>query len=183
MQGDCPESGHTGLGTELHGDGGRPQKKVFSFLNPRIYEDGLYTGRVSLIVQSGMLAGAFLTELSRRTIGIRRVCSIGNKMDVDECDLLEYLLDDPGTDAVALYVESVPRGRFFAEIARRATKPLVVLKGGRSEAGAQAALSHTASLSGNSRLLDGVLQMTGTTLANDFQEMIDLAGLSLCCLR
>jgi acyl-CoA synthetase (NDP forming) len=153
-----------------------PGKHFFTFMRPRVYEDGLIPGRISLIVQSGMLSGAFLTELGRRTIGIGKVCSIGNKIDVDECDLLQYLLADPGTDAVALYLESLPRGRMFAAMAKRSEKPIVVLKGGRSEAGAKAALSHTSSLAGNSRLLDGVLQMAGVTPADDFQVLLDLTG-------
>ena len=159
-----------------------PGKHFFTFMRPRVYEDGLIPGRISLIVQSGMLSGAFLTELGRRAIGIGKVCSIGNKIDVDECDLLQYLLEEPGTDAVALYLESLPRGRMFAEMAKRSNKPIVVLKGGRSEAGAKAALSHTSSLAGNSRLLDGVLQMAGVTLADDFQVLLDLTG-GLAMLR
>ena len=152
-----------------------PGKHFFTFMRPSIYEDGLIPGRISLIVQSGMLSGAFLAEMGRRTIGIGKVCSIGNKSDVDECDILEYLLGDADTDVVAFYLESIPRGRLFAEIAGRSTKPIVVLKGGKSEAGARAALSHTSSLSGNFRLLESVLQMSGVTLANDFNQMIDLA--------
>ena len=150
-------------------------RQFFTFMKPTVYEDGLIPGRISLVVQSGMLSGAFLTEVSRKAIGIGKVCSIGNKMDIDECDLLEYLLADPETDAIALYLESIPRGRLFAEIARRAAKPIVVLKGGKSEAGAKAALSHTSSLAGNARLLEGVLRLAGVTLAEDFQEMLNLA--------
>ena len=152
------------------------KKHFFTFMSPFIYEDGLIPGKVSLIAQSGMLSAAFLADLmSQRTIGISKVCSIGNKSDVDECDLLEYLLGDTETDVVALYLESIPRGRLFAEIAAKATKPIVVLKGGKSSAGARAAMSHTSSLSGNSRLLESVLQMSGVILANDFHQMIDLA--------
>ena len=151
-------------------------KYFFTFMSPLIYEDGLIPGKISIIAQSGMLSAAFLADLmSQRTIGISKVCSIGNKADVDECDLLEYLLGDTETDVVALYLESIPRGRLFVEIATRATKPIVVLKGGKSEAGAKAAMSHTCSLSGNSRLLDSVLEMSGIILANDFHQMVDLA--------
>jgi len=152
-----------------------PKKRLFTFMNTRVYEDGLIPGRISLISQSGIFSAAFLADLmSRRTVGIGKVCSIGNKMDLDECDLLEYLLKDTETDVVALYLESIPRGRLFAQIAAGATKPVVVLNGGKSKAGARAAMSHTSSLSGNSRLLDGVLRMSGVTLANDFHQMIDL---------
>ncbi|UCH22947.1 MAG: acetate--CoA ligase family protein [Deltaproteobacteria bacterium] len=152
-----------------------PRKYFFTFMNPGVYEDGLIAGRISLIVQSGMLSAIFLAELNRRSIGVGKVCSIGNKADVDECDLLRYLLQDTETDVVALYLESIPRGRLFAEIAREAIKPIVVLNGGRSQAGARAAMSHTCSLAGNSRLVDSVLQMSGVTLANDIYQMMDLA--------
>jgi acyl-CoA synthetase (NDP forming) len=155
-----------------------PRKHFFTFMSPRIYEDGLIPGRISLIAQSGMLSAAFLADLmSDKTIGIGKVCSIGNKADIDECDLLKYLLQDNETDVVALYLESIPRGRLFAKIAAGASKPIVVLKGGRSKSGALAAMSHTSSLSGNSRLLDSVLQMSGVILANDFHQMIDMASI------
>jgi acetyltransferase len=153
-----------------------PRKYFFTFTSPAVYEGGLIPGRISLIVQSGMLAAVFLAELKGRGIGVSKACSIGNRADVDECDLLKYLLTDPETDVVALYLESIPRGRLFAEIAGRAAKPIVVLKAGRSAAGARAAVSHTSSLAGNSRLLDGVLEMSGVTLADDIYQMMDLAN-------
>jgi acyl-CoA synthetase (NDP forming) len=152
-----------------------PGKQYLTFMHPSVYADGLVPGRISLVVQSGMLSGVFLTEMSRRAIGIGKVCSIGNKSDLDECDILEYLLDDPETDAVALYLESMPRGRVFTQLARQSTKPIVVLKGGQSQTGAKAAMSHTSSLSGNSRLLHSVLEMAGVTMAKDFNHMVHLA--------
>ncbi len=153
-----------------------PRKWFFTFMSSRIYRAALIPGRVSLIVQSGMLSAAFLADMmGRRGIGIGKVCSIGNKADVDECDLLGYLLEDPGTEAVALYLESMRRGRFFAKIACRSKKPIVLLEGGKSEAGSRAALSHTYSLSGNSRLSGSVLRALGVTLAEDFHQMVDLA--------
>jgi len=152
-----------------------PRRHFFSFMHPKVYEDGLIPGRISLIVQSGMLSAGFLTDLmSERSIGVGKACSIGNKSDVDECDILEYLLEDDETDAIALYLESMPRGRRFVEIASRAPKPIVVLKGGKSSAGAQAALSHTSSLAGNARLQDSLLGLAGVTIAHDFQQMMEL---------
>ena len=152
-----------------------PGKQYLTFMHPSVYADGLVPGRTALVVQSGMLSGVFLTEMSRRAIGIGKVCSIGNKSDLDECDLLEYLLDDPETDAVALYLESIPRGRVFTQLAMQSTKPIVVLKGGKSQMGARAAMSHTSSLSGNSRLLHSVLETAGVTMARDFNHMVHLA--------
>jgi acetyltransferase len=118
-------------------------RHFFTFMHARIHDEGLIPGRISLIVQSGMMSAIFLAEMARRGIGIAKVCSIGNKMDVDECDLLPYLLEDEHTDVVALYLESIPRGRRLAEIAVRSAKPIVLLQGGRSQSGARAALSHT----------------------------------------
>ncbi len=153
-----------------------PGRNFFTFMSPRIYEDAVIDGRVSLVVQSGMLSAGFLVDLlSQRNIGVGKICSIGNKADVDECDVLPYLLDDPETDAVAMYLESVPRGRLLLEIIKGADKPVVVLKGGKSELGARAAMSHTASLAGNARLLSDILESVGVTYAADFHQMVDLA--------
>jgi len=151
------------------------RRHVFSFVSPKIWDDGIAPGRVSLIVQSGMLSGAFLIDaLSHGTTGVSKVCSIGNKVDVDEGDLLEYLIADPDSGAIGLYLESIPRGRRFLEICRRSPKPLVVLKGGKSPKGAQAAMSHTASLAGRGALVSGVLAQAGVVEANDFKQMLDL---------
>ncbi|MCP4610669.1 MAG: acetate--CoA ligase family protein [Planctomycetes bacterium] len=153
-----------------------PGRNFFTFMTPRVYKDGIIEGRVSLIVQSGMLSAGFLVDLlSQKNIGVSKVCSIGNKADVDECDLLPYLIDDPEADVVALYLESVPRGRLLLDIVKESVKPIVVLKGGKSRAGAQAAMSHTASLAGDSRLLSDVLESAGVTLATDFHQLIDLS--------
>jgi acyl-CoA synthetase (NDP forming) len=152
-----------------------PQKLFFTFMHPNIYKDGLIDGRISMVVQSGMLSAGFLADLmSERAIGIAKACSIGNKMDIDECDVLEYLLEDEGTDAIALYLESIVRGRKFLELADRAKKPIVLLKGGKSAAGAKAALSHTSSLAGNARLQDSLLSLCGVTIARDFQQMMEV---------
>jgi acyl-CoA synthetase (NDP forming) len=153
-----------------------PKKFFFTFMHPKIYKDGLIDGRISMVVQSGMLSAGFLVDLmSERAVGIGKACSIGNKSDVDECDVLEYLLEDNETDAIALYLESIPRGRRFLELADRAKKPIVLLKGGKSGAGAKAALSHTSSLAGNARLQDSLMSLAGVTIARDFQQMMEVA--------
>lgn len=150
-------------------------KHFFTFMHPDVFKDGFTSGQVSLIVQSGMLSAIFLTELSRRGIGIAKACSIGNRLDVDDCDLLQYLIEDQETEVIALYLESIPRGELFAYLAKCSPKPIVLLKGARSKTGARAAMSHTYSLSGNSRLLDSVLQQCGVILANDIYEMMEIS--------
>jgi acetyltransferase len=151
------------------------QQHFFTFMHPNIRKEGLLPGRISLIVQSGMMSAIFLAELARRGIGVAKACSIGNRADVDECDLIEYLEQDPDTDVIALYLESILRGRRFTELAQGAKKPIVLLKGGQSQAGAQAAMSHTSSLAGNARLLKSVLSQAGVVMADSIFQMMDLA--------
>jgi acetate---CoA ligase (ADP-forming) len=152
------------------------KRYVFSFITPDAWQDVLNPGGVSLIVQSGLLAGGFMTTLmSHKTLRLAKACSIGNKSDVDETDLLEYFLDDDDTRVIALYVESFPRGRRFFDLAAQGKKPIVVLKGGKSASGARAAASHTASLAGNYEIIRGALTQTGVYQADDFFELIDLA--------
>ncbi|MGD8524338.1 MAG: CoA-binding protein, partial [Desulfobacterales bacterium] len=80
---------------------------VFSFVLPEVMEAGLIPGSVSMVVQSGMLSAGFLIDImTHAAMGISKACSIGNKADVDECDILEYLIDDPDTGTIGLYLES-----------------------------------------------------------------------------
>lgn len=153
----------------------------FSFMHPRIHEVGITPGPVSLIVQSGMLSAGFLADLAGRGIaGISKACSIGNRMDVDESDILEYLLQDEQTRVIALYLESVPRGRRLVELAHGHIKPVVLLLGGRSRSGARAALSHTSSLAGDAHLARAVLEGAGILLVDDFHQMMETAeGLAM----
>ena len=148
---------------------------VFSFVLPAIWEEGLYSGNVSLVVQSGMLSAGFLIDImSNGIMGISKVCSIGNKVDVNECDLLEYLIDDSDTGVIGLYLESIPDGRRFMDLCRKSEKPIVVLRGGKSRKGAEAAKSHTASLAGDGAVINGALAQVGVIEALDFKQMMDL---------
>ena len=150
-------------------------RHVFSFVSPAIWDDGLPAGDVSLVVQSGMLSGGFLIDLmSHGIMGVSKVCSIGNKADVDECDLLEYLIKDSDTRAICLYIESIKDGRRFLHACRSSRKPIVLLQGGKSEKGAVAAMSHTASLSGNGAVWNGAMDQAGVVRADDFNQMMDL---------
>ncbi len=148
--------------------------QIFSFVSPALREN-LIPGDVSLIVQSGMLSGAFLIDcMSRGTMGISKVCSIGNKMDVDECELLEYFITDPDTRVIGLYLESITSGRKFINICRSSPKPVVLLRGGKSAMGARAAMGHTASMAGNGAIVSGAMAQAGVIEAKDFQQMMDI---------
>ncbi|HUH67185.1 MAG TPA: acetate--CoA ligase family protein [Syntrophales bacterium] len=153
-----------------------PRGLVFSFMDPRTVRQGaLVPGNVSLVVQSGLLSAGFLVDImSHHIMGMSKVCSIGNKIDVNECDLLPYLLADAGTEVVGLYLESFVDGRRFMEQCRNAEKPIVVLHGGKSKKGAEAAMSHTASLAGNYKIISGALAGAGVTEAYDFHQMMDI---------
>ena len=108
---------------------------VFSFMDPRSLQQGLLIpGKVSLVVQSGLLSAGFLVDImSHHVMGISKVCSVGNKIDINECDLLSYLIQDTNTEVIGHYLESFSDGRRFTELCRKSTKPIVVLHGGKSD--------------------------------------------------
>jgi acetate---CoA ligase (ADP-forming) len=152
------------------------KRYVFSFMVPGSWQEAMNPGGVSLIVQSGLLSAGFITTLmANKTLGLAKVCSIGNRSDVEESELLEYLLKDPATKVIALYLESFIHGRRFYELAAASEKPIVVLKGGKTSLGAEASASHTASLAGNNELIRGALRQAGLHQADDFFEMVDMA--------
>jgi acetyl coenzyme A synthetase (ADP forming)-like protein len=134
-------------------------------------------GTIALISQSGAFGSAVLDWAASQDIGISKFISIGNKIDVDEVDLLNYLVDDPLTSCITVYVESIGRGREFLKIASKVTesKPLIVLKGGTTPEGAHAALSHTGSLAGSAKIYKGALEQAGVIQAQTVDELFDYA--------
>ncbi|MBM4341248.1 MAG: hypothetical protein FJ110_17090 [Deltaproteobacteria bacterium] len=149
---------------------------IFSFVIPQDMREAIRPGHISIVVQSGLLSGGFIiTLMSNKTLGLAKVCSIGNKCDVNENEFLEYLLRDPATKAVCLYLESFINGRRFFELAASSDKPIVVLKGGKTAPGAKASFSHTASLAGNYDLIRRILKQARVIEADDFFEMMDIA--------
>lgn len=149
---------------------------VLSFMLPEIWKDRFVKGGVALVVQSGMLSAGFLMQiLSKSPFGLSKVCSVGNKMDIDEVDILEYLVDDPETEVIAMYLESLPRGRRFVELAAATNKPVVALKAGRSAQGAAAAASHTASLAQDDAVLDDAFRQAGIIRVEGMYQLMDVA--------
>ncbi len=152
------------------------QTSVLSFLMTRMWQGKFIPGRVSLVVQSGMLSAGFLLHiLSRTPFGLSKIASIGNKADVDEVDVLEYLVNDPDTGVIGLYLESIKRGRRFFELCKETDKPVVVLKGGRTGQGQGAAGSHTAALAQDDAVLDAAFRQAGVVRAFGMTELMDLA--------
>ncbi|HUN56293.1 MAG TPA: CoA-binding protein [Smithella sp.] len=149
---------------------------VFSFIHHLVWPDVLRGGNVGLIVQSGMLSAGFLLHaLQEGIMGVSKACSIGNKCDIDENDILEYMVNDPETEVIACYLESLVDGRRFINLARGTKKPVIVLMGGRTHEGAKAAQSHTASLSGNYRVTSGAFRQAGVLEVFDPAELTDMA--------
>ncbi|HYF94010.1 MAG TPA: acetate--CoA ligase family protein [Symbiobacteriaceae bacterium] len=130
----------------------------------------------AFISQSGMLAGAIYLEMvTKGQPQIASTSTIGNRADINESDIMEYLESDPNTDCVTLYLESIKEGRRFVKALRRVvkTKPVVALVPGRSEITAQAAASHTGSLLNNDRVKDAVFKQYGVTRVDDFTQFLD----------
>jgi acetate---CoA ligase (ADP-forming) len=137
-------------------------------------------GNVSFISQSGALCTAVLDFAGDRDFGFSKFISIGNKADVDEVDLLRYFQDDPDTEVIMIYVEELQRGQEFIEIAKEITggnrpKPILVIKSGRTVAGAQAAASHTGSLAGSEAVYDAIFAQSGIIRVERIDELFDFA--------
>jgi len=134
-------------------------------------------GPIAFISQSGTM-GEYLLEIGlAKGYGFSKFVSSGNQADLDVCDYLEYLGDDPDTKTIVLYLEGVKDGRRFLEVARKVTaeKPVVMYKAGRTSAGARAAMSHTASLAGNNELFDAACRQSGIIRADEILGAFDIA--------
>ena len=150
-------------------------RHVFSFMYSDAWTTLMKPGNAALIVQSGMLSAGFLMMiLERGGMGVSKICSIGNKCDVHETDLLAYLIEDPQTEVIGCYLESIIDGRRFLDLARSTAKPIIVLKAGRSRSGARAAMSHTGSLSGAAGIYEGAFRQAGIIQVYDMHELMDM---------
>jgi acyl-CoA synthetase (NDP forming) len=149
------------------------------FTTAEIIIDDLTEGNVAFIAQSGIFGSVIVDWAAANKFGLSKVITLGNKCDVDEIDMLNYLEKDEKTKVVCLYLEGVKRGRGreFIETFKRVTrkKPVLVLKSGRTEAGASAVKSHTGSLAGDDRIFDAVIKQTGAIRVDSVEEILDSA--------
>jgi len=136
------------------------------------------SGPVALISQSGNVAGEIIHNAGRRGVYFSKAISYGNAIDLNECDYLEYLAQDPETKIILMYIEGAKDGKRFCDILRRTIpiKPVIILKGGRGEAGARATASHTASLAGSLRVWEAMVAQAGAISVDTLDELIDLAA-------
>jgi len=134
-------------------------------------------GSVGFISQSGALCTAILDWSIRENVGFSSFVSIGSMLDVDWSDLIYYLGDDPHTKSIVIYMETIGNARAFLSAAREValTKPIIVIKPGRTEGAAKAAASHTGSLTGSDEVLEVAFRRSGVLRVNSIAELFYLA--------
>lgn len=134
-------------------------------------------GRIGVFSQSGALCSSILDLASQKFLGLSKLISIGNKADIDEDDLLEYFGKDDQTDVVIGYLENIVSGNRFIKVASKicATKPVVILKSGTSQAGQRAAASHTGVLAGADTAYGAAFKRSGIIRADTFDALFDYA--------
>lgn len=132
-------------------------------------------GGISLISQSGAICAAFLDWATNERLGFDKFVSVGNKADVSEAELVEYIARDPSTRVVALYVEGIDNGRAFVNVAKEASRmtPLIALKAGRTASGARAASSHTGALAGSDAAYDAAFKQAGIIRVRSIDEFFE----------
>ncbi|MCS7108336.1 MAG: CoA-binding protein [Sulfolobales archaeon] len=146
-------------------------------LNASFGPRNVIPGGIAFITQSGALGIALMGMTIVERIGVSSIISVGNKADVDDADLLQFLADDPSTKVVLIYLEGVNDGRRFIKVASEVItkKPVVVIKAGRTEVGAKAVASHTGSLAGNVVVYKVAFNQAGILAAHNVEEAFDIS--------
>lgn len=139
--------------------------------------EGFEAGHIGVVSQSGGILGALLSRAAARGIGLSKLISTSNEVDLDLADFVDHLADDEATSVIALYMEGLRHPARFRAAALKAAqkgKPVVVFKVGRSEAGATAAVSHTGALAGADRMYDALFREVGVLRAQSFADLLDI---------
>lgn len=156
-----------------------PANRVVLCSSPALDVDELHLDPIGFASQSGALMGTLFDRAGSRGIGFSHCVSVGNQADLEICDFAEYFLEDARTRVICTYVEELKDPARFVDLARRARaagKPWLLVKAGRTAAGAEAAYSHTASLAGSYDTLAAVCRETGVILMDDLDAMVLLAA-------
>lgn len=137
--------------------------------------DPIHKGRISIVSQSGAYGGVLVNEMNQRGIGLGKLASIGNQMDVRHQDVMEYLCEDPDTDVIGVFVEGIKDGAGFLSVVKRVSKvkPIVIFKGGRTNVGLRAAASHTGSLAGDFAVAKAAFAQAGALVAHTTEDFFD----------
>lgn len=168
------ELGVRAIGPNTSGHISTPHKYTSSFF-PLGW---IRPGNISYIAQTGNFAThtqRYMT--SGEYYGVARVMGLGNKIDMQENEVLEYLAQDDATKAIFLYLESLKSPREFLDVAKRAVarKPVFMLKGGTSDEGSKAAVAHTAALASDSRIVEAALKQAGVTQLTEYSQLFQVA--------
>jgi len=148
------------------------------FATSEAIEAVLKPGRIGVVAQSGVFGSILLDCFPSKGLAISRGVTLGNRLGVNECDVLDFFCDDPMTKVVLMYIEGAADGVKLRASLERITpkKPVIVLKSGRTAEGKAAAASHTGSMSGSDEIYDGLFAQTGAIRVSGVGEMIDFAG-------
>lgn len=150
---------------------------IYTGLNTTFIQGVPAKGGIGFISQSGAVAGGVVDTVRDKHIGFSNFSSLGNEVDVTETDMIEYLAEEPNTRVIAAYVEMIKDGQRFIEVARKTTphKPIVMLKAGRTEAGARAVSSHTGSLAGSHAAYRAAFEQAGVIEVDTVSDLFDIA--------
>jgi len=132
-------------------------------------------GNVALISQSGALGIGMIYLANNEYMGVSKIIGVGNKIDIDDDDLIDYFAQDEDTKVVGLYIEAVKDGRAFMNSIKKCDKPVLVVKAGRSQAGKRATASHTGSMAGSDKLYSAAIKQAGGIRCRDIVELFDMA--------
>ncbi len=175
----CQETGIQLCGPNCIGIINTANGMTASFSNLLYEQEDLLPGCVSLVSQSGGISVNVLSRARAVGFGLRVTVSVGNEVGLGLADFVKVLARDPGTKVIAIYTEGLSNPLAFIEaldLARKFKKPVVILKGGASEASSQAALAHTGRLAGSDRTFNAILEEFSVIRVASTEEMIDVCG-------
>ena len=132
-------------------------------------------GNLALISQSGALGIGMIYLANNEFVGVSKIIGVGNKLDIDDDDLIDYFSKDPETKVIGLYIEAIKDGRTFMNSIKACDKPVLVVKAGRSAAGARATASHTGSMAGSDKIYGAAIKQAGGIRCRDVVELFDMA--------
>jgi acetyltransferase len=135
-------------------------------------KEEILSGRIAMMAQSGGVIMTCGDILAGSGLGISKTVSMGNKIDLQEGEYLEYFLNDPDTDSIFMYLESVGDGRRLFDLARRSTKPVMIYKSNTTPASAAVAASHTAALANDEQVLDAAFKQAGILRIHNLKELV-----------
>lgn len=156
------------------------------FINPEIKLNASFSGgmpeagSISFVTQSGALGVAFLDMAEKEKMKFSKIISIGNKMQLDEAEALEFLAEDKNTKVIGMYLESIKDGKKFIEMSKKisASKPVIILKAGRNEKAQRAIASHTGALAEDDVIISAAIKKAGAIRASDLEEFFNLLNLA-----